>query len=122
MGAYLNQKKENITNTIKILKYFQEFLKSNYNKMIDPYSGWTKYELNKIQAKKKLEYLIHVAINRKAGIPDTPKGRKYSENYQLDLRRDYNKLKDIKNRIIVRSFNLPEINKRFSHLLYIDED
>ena len=122
MGAYLNQKKENITNTIKILKYFQEFLKSNYNKMIDPYSGWTKYELNKIQAKKKLEYLIHVAINRKAGILDTPKGRKYSESYQIDLRRDYNKLKDIKNRIIVRNFNLPEINKRFSHLLYIDED
>ena len=39
--------------------------------MIDPYSGWTREELDKPAAQRKLVWLVNVAINRKAGIPDT---------------------------------------------------
>jgi hypothetical protein len=115
-GVYLNQDKKRITATIKVLKYFKDFLKSNCERMIDPYSDWQRRELTKEQAKKRLLWLINIAINRKAGVPDCP-SRKYSDMYQTDLRRDYNSLIDIKNRIIVRRFNLSEMNKRFGHLL-----
>lgn len=120
-GVYLNQEKKKITATIKVLKYFKDFLKSDCERMIDPYSDWQRKELTKEQTKQKLAWLINMAINRKAGIPDYP-SRKHSDMYQTDLRRDYNFLIDIKNRIIVRRFNLPEINKRFGHLLTTEYD
>jgi hypothetical protein len=117
MGVYLNQSKKAISSTLITLKYFKAFLRSNCERMIDPYSDWQRRELTKEQAKNKLQWLINVAINRKAGIPDIP-SRKYSDEYQTDLKRDYYSLYNkITNRIVVYSFNLPEMNKRFGHLL-----
>jgi hypothetical protein len=117
MGVYLNQSKKAISSTLITLKYFKAFLQSNCERMIDPYSDWQRRELTKEQAKNKLQWLVNVAINRKAGIPDIP-SRKYSDEYQTDLKRDYYSLYNkITNRIVVHSFNLPEMNKRFNHLL-----
>ena len=70
-GAYLGQEHAKIVATLKTLQHFRAFLASDSKRMIDPYSGWTRDELDKEQAQRKLSWLVNVAINRKAGIADT---------------------------------------------------
>lgn len=69
-GAYIGKPHAAIAATLATIKHFRAFLSSNCRIMHDPYSGWMKNELTKEQAQKKLTWLINVAINRKAGIPD----------------------------------------------------
>lgn len=69
-GAYRDKPHKEIVATLALLKHFRAFLASECRVMHDPYSGWMKNELDKPQARKKLQWLINVAINRKAGIPD----------------------------------------------------
>jgi len=69
-GAYIDQPHAKIVATVATLKHFRAFLASNCDWMIDPYSSWTRDEINKAQAQTKLTWLVNVAINRKAGVPD----------------------------------------------------
>ena len=70
-GAYVNASHDQIFATLATLRHFKAFLaSSDCNLMHDPYSGWMKTELTKQQATAKLHWLVEVAINRKAGIPD----------------------------------------------------
>lgn len=65
--------------------------------------------------------IINNAINARGGIEF--KGRKFDDDYQVNLRRDKQLLEQIRNtRIRVYQFNTPEIKARFGHLLASRED
>jgi hypothetical protein len=70
-GVYLGQEHERIVATLRTIQHFRAFLASDSSIMHDPYSGWMRDELDKLAAQRKLSWLVNVAINRKAGIPDT---------------------------------------------------
>ena len=114
-NVYLQFTKDQINATLALLRWFHAFLASNCDEARDPISGFGFY-LTKPEAKCKLSFLLHVAINRKAGIPDYF-GRKDDPDYQMRLRRDRNRLQDIANRIRVYQFENEECKSRFSHLL-----
>jgi hypothetical protein len=69
-GAYIGQDRKAIRATLGTLQHFRDFLRSDCRRMIDPYSGWQRNEMDKAQAQQKLTWLVNVAINRKAGIAD----------------------------------------------------
>jgi hypothetical protein len=59
-------------------------------------------------------------IDNKAGIEQF--GRKHSDQYQMGLKRDAYRLRDIRNRIRVYQFETPELTRRFGHLLAHHDD
>jgi hypothetical protein len=58
---------------------------------------------------------LHARINHKAGI--NPTGRKFTQDYQIGLRRDADRLRDIARRVRVYQFETPELTRRFGHKL-----
>lgn len=76
--------RDQITGTVKLLRYYRDFIKSDKEQAKDPEGMWGYGVIDKSQAKHRLAYLINVAINRKAGIPDVV-GRKQTSDYQRDL-------------------------------------
>lgn len=60
---------------------------------------------------------LHVAINRKAGVPDQPKGRKFTPEYQTDLRRDRHDVAAMTRRVRVYQLRTPELARRFADWL-----
>lgn len=113
--VYLKFPKEQITATLGLLRWFHAFIASDCKEARDPIAGWGFY-MDKGEAKRKLTWLIHVAINRKAGVPDQY-GRKDDLDYQIRLRRDKYRLQDIAKRVRVYQFETEECKSRFSHLL-----
>jgi hypothetical protein len=111
---------EQIKGTLALLRYYKRFLASGKELCVDPEDRWARYgclHMSRGQARKRLRYLIDVAINRKAGIPDEP-FRKCNETYQLWLRRDQQRLHDYLNRRIrCHGFESREVRKRFGHLI-----
>lgn len=64
---------------------------------------------------------LDLRVNARGGIERT--GRKMTERYQTDLMRDARLLDDhFTYRVRVHRFALPEMNKRFAHLLAIPDD
>jgi hypothetical protein len=111
--------KEGVQRTVALLKHFRAFLASDCQLMSDPLAGFDtrcSLHLTKERARRLLHYIIDVAINRKAGIPDFPH-EKCHLDFQNRLRRDQQRLKDIHNRIRVYQFETKEVQRRFSHLL-----
>lgn len=107
-----------IRATRNLLQWFRDFLASDCDEAIDPYTGgWFPKRLNKAQARKKLHWLIDVAINRRAGLPD---------NDPADLIpywRDKQRLEDILvRRIRHYQFETVEVRNRFGHLLSAHAD
>jgi len=123
MYCYQNSSHEWIVATLRLLRYFKAFIDSDCSLMPDPINdGFT---LTKQQARDRLTYMVHVAINRRGGMwnryaPLNHSGkpyRKFDTDYQTHLYRDSNRLRDIGNRIRVYQFESPEANARFKHLL-----
>lgn len=115
-GVYLNQEARRIRATVALLKHIKAFLASSATRMKDPYSGFGVY-LDREQAAHKLRWLIHVAINRKAGHPDVP-GRKYTSDYQACLLRDAGRVRGkLKHRVVIHQFETREVERRLGHLL-----
>lgn len=90
-GVYTDADKEAIAATNQLIKYFRDFLASDFDKAKVPTSiyGWTAtgQVMDKEDAKRRLRELIDVAINRKAGIEDiTPKQKQRLIDYQHDAR------------------------------------
>lgn len=73
-----------IKGTLKLLRYYRAFLNSDKLEAKDPEGMWGYGVMDKNHAKHRLKFLINMAINRKAGIPDVV-GRKQSSDYQRDL-------------------------------------
>ena len=68
-----------------------------------------------------LAWLVHAAINRKAGIPDVA-CRKQDPDYQTRLCLDAGRLRDIRRRIRVYQFETEDVRRRFAHLLSRRDD
>lgn len=115
-GVYLGQESAKIHSTLALLRHFKAFQASGAKRMADPMAGFGHY-LDRGQAACKLRWLIHVAINRKAGVPDVP-GRKHTTDYQARLYRDVRRVRDNVNaRVVIHQFETQEIAARFGHLL-----
>jgi hypothetical protein len=76
--------KEQITGTLKLLRYYRDFIRSDKDQAKDPEGMWGYGVMNKSHARHRLKFLINAAVNRKAGIPDEV-GRKQTSDYQRDL-------------------------------------
>ena len=99
--------------TLALLQHFRNFLKSDCAEMRDPYDSWQERMLNKEQARRKLHWLIDVAINRKAGIPD------HETNWPLV--RLANRVNTP--RLLVREKECPlRYRKRLSHRFWREDD
>jgi hypothetical protein len=114
-GVYLGQSAEKIHATTALYRHFKTFMTSEAMVMSDPLSGWGFY-LSKDQARAKLRWLLHVAINRKAGLPDVP-SKKHTDEYQVRLARDVRRVRAcINHRVVVHQFETDMIRKRYRHL------
>jgi hypothetical protein len=108
-----------IRGTIRLLRYLRLFLASDCSRAKHP-SQWGE-TLTKAEARRHLSMLIHVAINRKAGIADVA-CRKQESDYQTSLWRDCYAVRDrVNRRVIVRRFETAEIRRRYGHLIH-EED
>ena len=98
---------------IKLLRYYRDFLKSDCKKAIIP-NDIFQDTMGREEARRRLDSMIHTAINWKAGII-LP--RKASCDYQIPWRRDQQRLADIHRRIRVYQFESQEVKARFSDRL-----
>jgi hypothetical protein len=110
-----------LRNTIRLLSYYRRFLASDCGECVDPEDPSPFGRLTKDQARRRLYFLLDVAINRKAGIPDEP-FPKCGQDYQLRLRRDQSRLRDLARRVRVYQFETGKVRRRFGHLLASRED
>lgn len=118
---------DEIKGTIKLLDYYRRFLKSECVKCHNPESRHGNL-LTKDQARQRLRFLVNVAINRKACIPDVA-CRKQESSYQMDLWRDCQEVRMHFNAIgrpriwglNGKRFRTDEIQKRYGHLLRDNE-
>jgi hypothetical protein len=115
--------REQVRGTIALLDYFRRFLRSACAECKCPEDRYrTGRRLDRHQARRRLTYLIDMAINRKAGIPDVP-SRKHESDYQIRIFRDMRALHDrINRRVRVYQFETAEVRKRFQHLLVSRDD
>ena len=98
--------KSQVAGTLKLLRYYRDFLASDCELCRNPESQWAD-TLTKGQARRRLRFLVNTAINRKAGVPDVA-CRKQDADYQAGLRRDCNRVRDrVNRRVIVRSSRRP---------------
>jgi hypothetical protein len=75
------------------------------------------YKLDRDQARKRLGWLVNVAINRKAGIPDSGR-RKRDPEYLIQLRRDCSCIRNwLNHRRRFYSLETPEMRERYGHLV-----
>jgi hypothetical protein len=108
--------------TVRMLDYFRRFLRTDVDRMIDPLSGWMRTELDHDGARAKLAFLIHTAINRRAGVPDRV-GRKQEADYQAAIQRDCRGVNDAINHrrrpwgLNGRRWETDEIQARYGHLV-----
>lgn len=100
-GAYGRSTPEQVRATLRLLRHYRAFLASPCTEMRSP-EQWGVY-YNKADVERRLAMFLHVAINRKAGIPDLPAfnprwenthyspvprvPRKYGEDWQTECRR-----------------------------------
>ncbi len=106
-----------IKATTATLRYYRAFLRSDATACRDlEQSRYFDVRLSKDQARERLGWLVNVAIQRKAGIPDVA-CRKQETDYQAGLIRDWLRLRDIRRRVRVYQFESAEVRDRFSHLL-----
>ncbi|PSJ15980.1 DUF2958 domain-containing protein [Nitrosomonas supralitoralis] len=90
-GVYSDSDKKSIVATNQLIKFFREFIASDFEKAQVPTAiyGWTATAqvMDKEDAKRRLRELIDIAINRKAGIEDiTPKQQQRLDDYRHDAR------------------------------------
>lgn len=121
-GVYTDADKEAIAATNQLIKYFRDFIASDFDKAKVPTSiyGWTAAGqiMDKEDAKRRLRELIDVAINRKAGIEDiTPKQKQRLIDYQHDARviSDYltKRIRQTGSRNLLRT---PEMKAKFPEI------
>lgn len=109
-----------IQTTVKLLTWYRAFIRSNCERAKIPGELFGE-TMTKEEAQRKLTFLVDVAVNRRAGIPDK-QGRKQEYEHQIGLRRDKYRLQDIARRIRVYQFETKEVAKRFGHKLASYDD
>jgi hypothetical protein len=106
--------KEQVSGTVKLLRYYRRFLQSvEHDRCASPEERGII--LTKEQARNRLHYLVEVAINRKAGIPDVTQDER---DEFIKLWRDSRRIQEIKSRRIRHyQFETETARSRFGHLL-----
>ena len=118
-GVYLTQKPEAIASTAQLLRHFRAFIRSPYKRMRDPIAGWERY-LDRQEAQHELRWLINIAINRKAGIPDETAQQAH---YYMLLCRDRNRLVQwLNKRVRFYCFETDLMRRRYGHLVSSYDD
>jgi hypothetical protein len=116
-----------VRGTLAILRYYREFLASDCEKGRDPEDRHWENVITKEYARQRLAFLIHVAINRKAGIPDIT-CRRQDAAYQHDLHKDCADIRNYRRSRIRpwglngRRFRTDVIQERFGYFLDRDDD
>jgi len=109
---YLTQPAPRIRATLALLRHFRASLASDCERMRDPTQPrWLADELDKAAARRKLAWLVDVAVNRKAGVPDSC-GRRDTAEHRARLSRDKRRAEA---RQYVARFETPEANARLAH-------
>jgi len=110
-----------IKGATKLLRYYRAFVESDKEEARDPEGQWGYGTITKGQARHRLKYLINVAINRKAGIPDVS-CRKQESNYQRDLWwdaheiRQWRRYRNVPAGLHRGKFRTAEVQKRCGHI------
>jgi hypothetical protein len=120
-GVYSHFTKDEIKSTLDLLRYYRAFIRSDATHARRVFDSFGR-TMTKEQAQRELTWLINVAINRKAGMPDEPY-KKCSWDYQTRLWRDQRNLHEIINRrLSVMQFETSEVSRRYAHLLSDGDD
>ena len=125
VGVYVKEPVEKIRATVKLLQYYRAFFRSDCREAKDPqqwgsYLNKTQARLSGRQARRRLHWLIDVAINRKSGVECQQ--RCCDPLTWIGWRRDQQRLQGIHRRIRVYQFETEEVKTRFSHLLSKHDD
>jgi hypothetical protein len=115
---------EQVRGTVRMLRYYRAFLASSCDECWDLQSNhdfaavkYFGYKPDREQARTRLGWLVNVAINRKAGIPDSGR-RKRDPDYQIRLRRDCVYIRNwLNHRMRFYSLETPEMRQRYGHLI-----
>lgn len=91
MGAYASASPAAIRGTLALFRHFREFQASSCRFMNDPTrESWRGAgdgnTMDKAQATARLRWLVNVAINRKAGIPDDRGRGNHAKRRLADMR------------------------------------
>lgn len=86
MNAVADRIRREAPTALALLRWYRAFLASPSQFAHAPREMFPRL-IDKTEARERLEYLLDVAINRRAGWPDEP-CRKASAEYQHALRRD----------------------------------
>lgn len=115
---------DQVRGTIRLITYYRRFLRSSFAACVNPEG--TRYgaePLTKAQAEARLHYLLDVATNRRAGMPDQPHGRNHDPDQWWRMVRDQRAVHDrIRSRVVVRQFETRACRERFADLLTTRED
>ncbi|MBY0475383.1 MAG: DUF2958 domain-containing protein [Nitrosomonas sp.] len=121
-GVYSDADKKSIAATNQLIKFFREFIASDFEKAQVPTAiyGWTATAqvMDKEDAKRRLRELIDIAINRKAGMEDiTPKKKQRLDDYRHDARviSDY-LTKRIRHTGARNLLRVPEMKKKYPYI------
>lgn len=91
---------------------------SSPDAQIQAFGGW--FPNSAIREYAKFTKAMHARINLRGGVRFV--GRKHSETYERDMRRDCWAIRDnATKRIIVRQLTTPELRRRFASILWTDE-
>ena len=128
--TYLHETHEAISATLKCLRYYVAFRRSDpakYDECADVLrcrgiswshvkAGWGG-RLKRHELERELAHYVNTAINRRAGIRDEG-SRKRSEEYQFKLFTDCRRIRGhFNNRIRFYELETPEMRKRYGHLV-----
>lgn len=112
--VYLRFSKEQISATLAYLKWMKAFIASD-KKIAKIPGDWFDRTMTKEEAQKRYSFMIHQAINYKAGI--NPQSRNYSFDAQEDFKRDVRILAYIRQNVRMYQFCSKHFQKRLGHLL-----
>jgi hypothetical protein len=112
---------EQIKATTGLLKFYRRFLGSDHERCKNPEQRFGN-PMTRDEARDRLAFLVNVAINRKAGIPDVA-GRKQESDYQAALWRECHEIRGHFARrrklwgLNGRRFQTDILQARYGHLL-----
>lgn len=112
-----------VRGTIKLLDFYRRFLKSACERCVNPEDRYGN-AMTQAQARRRLSFLVNLAINRKAGIPDPED--------DIELWRDCQLAQHLVHRnnpsglqwrwTNMRRFRTRWIQKRYGHLLSLEDE
>lgn len=130
--AYIRATHAEIVATLTLMRWMREFIRQTAceraNNPLNPHARYDGDTITRDRAARMLRAMVHVAINRKAGIADAGGiGRYYPTDLHpvngfgmsaVELERDARAVRDhVQHRIRVYQLETPLFKKRYAHIL-----